>query len=96
MHDPRRFEWGTLSVRISGIVGLFRACAQAARMACPLELAASIPWLTWILASMNTKLKSLLREIVPPVALRGAIALVARRRRFGNRAERPGENGSEW
>lgn len=30
-HDPCRFEWGTLSVRISGIVALLRACAQVAK-----------------------------------------------------------------
>lgn len=95
-HDPCRFEWGTLSVRISGIVALFRACAQVARVARPLELVASIPRFTWILASMNAKFEGLLRDIVPPVALRGAIALVARRHRSDHRAEQPGQKGSEW
>lgn len=45
---------------------------------------------------MNAMLKGLIRELVPPVALRGAIALIARGHRSGNRAEQPGEKGSDW
>lgn len=55
-----------------------------------------MPSLTWVSPGMNARLKSLITEIVPPVALRGAIALLARRRRSGNQVEQPGEKGAEW
>lgn len=45
---------------------------------------------------MNARFKSLLTEIVPPVALRGAMALFARWRRPGNQVEQPGEKGADW
>lgn len=84
-YAPGRYLWYRRSAP--------RACATTARC---LGSVASIPWLTWNPASMNAKLKGLIRELVPPVALRGAVALIARRHKSGNQAEQSGEKGSNW
>jgi len=45
---------------------------------------------------MHATLKGLIRELVPPIMLRGATAVIAPRRKSGEQVRQSGERGAEW